>query len=552
MNRFTYSISLRRICAAMTAGALALVLTGCGGPSRPAAGSAGKEYQFGTVERRDITASISDSGTLQPADSYTVFCLVSGEILQADFETGDTVSKDDVLYRIDSENIATSIERAENALAQRQRTLDDALEAKEDLTVRSPIAGTLSGFQTLTGSRINAGSVIAVVEDTQTLLVTEYYSDDYADLIHTGMPATVSIPEQMLTLSGRVRQVHSMHRISPTGVSCFAVTVEVENPGSLTTGGAASCWLNALSGDLYPTISDPDGFDASDRELICAEVSGTVERVHVRDGEIVQSGDLLLEMSSETVDDQITNARDSLRDAQLSLDSQYDALDNYTIQAPIDGTIVDKYYKQGENAETGKTLCTIFDLSCLTVTLNIDELDIKRISVGQPAAITCDSVPGTRWSGIITEVSINGTTGSGVTTYPVKIQIDQADGLLPGMNVDVEIITKQNTAVLTIPASAVTSGSRVLCKSADGSTGTGAPEGYDYVKVELGTADENYVEILSGLNEGDEIAWLPSGPMNSSLEMMMGMGMGMGQMGGRPTGSGQMGARPSGGMGQSR
>ena len=550
MKHLTLHTLMRPFAVLSTAAAMLLAMSGCSGPAQTGAGRADSGYLYGTAELRDITASISDSGTLQPADSYTVFCLVSGEILQADFETGDTVAKDDVLYRIDSENIANSIERAENALAQRQRTLEDALADQEALTVRAPIGGTLSGFSTLAGSRVSAGSPLAVVEDTNTLLLTEYYSEDYSGRIVPGMEATISIPEQMLTLPGRVHQVHSLRRVSPTGVSCFAVTVEVTNPGSLTVGTTATCWLNSHIGAIYPTISDENGLEANDRKLIIADVSGTVEQVHVRDGEIVRADDILLEMSSETVEDQIINAQDSVRDAQLSLDSQYDALENYTIQAPIDGTIVDKYYKQGENAETGKTLCTIFDLSCLTVTLNIDELDIKRIHVGQNAAITCDSVPGSQWQGTITEVSINGTTGSGVTTYPVKIQIDEADGLLPGMNVDVDIITEQNEGVLTVPASAVITGSRVLCKTADGSTGSGAPEGYDYVKVELGSADEDHVEILSGLKAGDQIAWLPAGPMNSSLEMMMGMGMNA-HMGG-PMGGGQMGSRPSGGMGQSR
>ena len=134
-----------------------------------------------------------------------------------------------------------------------------------------------------------------------------------------------------------------------------------------------------------------------------------------------------------------------------------------------------------------------------------------------------------------------------MTTYPVKVQIDQTEGLLPGMNADISIIISQKPNALAIPAAAVQAGSRVLVKTDDGFTGADAPEGYDYVKVELGTSDEDYVEILSGLEPGDEIVWLPEGPANSSLEMMMGMGMaGMGgQMGGGRPGS-QMGGMPGG------
>ena len=516
------------------------------------------QYRQDTAQLRDLTSALTDSGPLEPANSYTVISLVSGEILSAGFETGDVVSKDDVLYHVDSSDAASNIERAESTLEQRQKSYDEVLRSKQDLTVTAPIGGTISGFSIQPGSRVNNGTLVATIEDTGTLLLTEYYSEEYADEIRPGMTATVSVPDQMLTLTGSVKEVHSLHRLSPTGVSCFAVTVQVTNPGSLSLESEATCWLHGTSGDIYPTINVEDGFEAFARKSVSAEVSGTTEATYVRNGEIVQAGQILVEMSSDTIDDEITSARDNLRDAELSLEDRYDALDNYTIKAPIDGTIVDKYYKAGENAETGKTLCTIFDLSSLTVTLYIDELDIGDVTVGQRAQVTCDSIEGVTYEGVVTEVSINGTASGGVTTYPVKVQIDETDGLLPGMNVDVSILVSDNPGVLTIPADAVQTGSRVLVKTADGSTGEGAPEGYDYVKVDLGVSDSMYVQILSGLSEGDEITWQTttgSGYMSGMMPgMNMGMGMPMGTMpsGGMPSG-GMSGTRPSAGqMGGSR
>lgn len=503
------------------------------------------QYRYDTAQLRDLTSTLTDSGSLEPANSYTVISLVSGEILSADFETGDVVAKDDVLYRVDSSDAASNIERAENTLEQRQKSYDKVLQSKQDLKITAPIGGTISGFSIQAGNKVNNGTLVATIEDTGTLLLTEYYSDEYASRIHPGMTATVSVPDQMLTLTGSVKQVHSLRRLSPTGVSCFAVTVQVKNPGSLSLESSATCWLQDSAGEIYPTITDEDGFEACARKTVSAEVSGTAESTHVRNGEIVQAGQLLVELSSDTIDDEITTARDNLRDAELSLEDRYDALDNYTIQAPIDGTIVDKYYKAGENAETGKTLCTIFDLSCLTVTLYIDELDIHNVSVGQRAQVTCDSIEGKTYEGIVTEVSINGTASGGVTTYPVKVQIDQTDGLLPGMNVDVAILISENPNVLTIPLDAVQTGSRVLVKTADGSTGAGAPDGYDYVKVTIGISDSEYVQITSGLSAGDQITWQPATGSNNMFGMMPGMGMGGMPMGGQMGG----GNRPSGGGG---
>lgn len=535
--------------------ALVAILLPRGGNPGGVRGSAGTatKYLTSTAAKRDLSAKLTDSGALEPADSYTVISLVSGEILSADFETGDIVSEDDVLYQVDSSDASSNIERAEDTLDQRRRNYNKVLESKENLTVTAPIGGTISGFSVQSGSKVNNGTLIATIEDTDTLLLTEYYSEEYRSFIAPGMAATVSIPDQMLTLPGSVKEVYSLRRVSPTGVPCFAVTVQVHNPGSLTLNTIATCWLSGPGEDIYPTITAESGFEASARKTVHAEVSGTAETVHVRNGEMVQPGQILVEMTSDTIDDEITTARNSLRDAELSLEDRYDALDNYTIQAPISGTIVDKYYKTGENTETGKTLCTIFDLSRLTVTLYIDELDIRDVSVGQRAQVTCDSVANTAYEGVVTEVSINGTTSGGVTTYPVKVEIDETDGLLPGMNVDVSILISENPGVLTIPADAVQSGSRVLVKTADGSTGSGAPEGYDYVKVATGISDGDYVQVLSGLSEGDQITWQPATGSNNMFGMMMGIGnMHMnGMMGGmsggsRPMGGSQMGSRPGG------
>ena len=500
----------------------------------PTAGMDSARYTYATVERQDITASLTDSGALEPADAYTVISLVSGEILQAAFETGDVVAEDDVLYHIDSSDLSSGLERAENILAQRQRAHNKLLDSRADLTVRAPISGTVSQMSVRSGDKVNAGMAAAVLEDTATLLLTEYYNQTYAGQIYPGMSATVSVADRMLILPGTVKEVSRLTRVSPTGAVCFAVTVQVSNPGSLSLGETATCWLN---GDIYPSITDEDGFDANARTTVYYDVAGTVEQTGVHNGERVEAGQLLVQLSSDTLEDSIRDSADALRDSELSLQSQRDALDNYTISAPIHGTIVDKYYKQGENGETGRTLCTIFDLSSLTVTLNIDELDITSVSVGQTATVTADAVPDKEYQGVITEVGINGTASGGVTTYPVKVEISETDGLLPGMNVDVSIVVEKHPNVLAVPADAVQSGSRVLVKTADGSTGQGAIPGYDFVRVEVGISNEDFVEILSGLNEGDEIAVPMTTSMNIFDMMQMGHGAPMG------------GGMPGGGMG---
>ena len=143
---------------------------------------------------------------------------------------------------------------------------------------------------------------------------------------------------------------------------------------------------------------------------------------------------------------------------------------------------------------------------------------------------------------MVTKVTHKGTTSGGVTTYTVEVQITDTEGLLPGMNVSTEIMITQAENVIAVPVSAVTRGNKVLVKGGEeAAADEDVPSGYGYVTVEVGASDGNYIEITSGLSEGDEIAYVQSAGSSSSDQMMMG---GMAMPGGGMSGGGGM---PGGG-----
>ena len=487
-------------------------------------------YTYAEVERRDIIEELSGSGTLESADAYTLSTRVGGDILSDTFAEGDTVKEGDVLYVLDSSEMDEKLERARKTLSKAQETYAEKLDDRKELTVTAPIGGIVSGLTLTEGDTLRSGTQVLKLTNVDTLTLTEYYSTEYMDEIKVGMTATVSIPGHMLNLRGKVSKVSALTRASETGVVCFPVTVEVENPGSLAVGTAATTWI----GDVYPTITDTEGLKASATKTVTAGATGEVSALHVENGDIVKAGTVLAELAADDLEDEIENAWDAVEDAQLSLDNLNETLEGYTLTAPIDGTVVRKILKAGETAEGGETLCMIYDLSYLTVTLNIDELDIKKVSVGQSATVTADAMEGTVFAGTVTRVGVNGTTSGGVTTYPVDVRIDKTEGLLPGMNVDIIIAVKEAKNVLTIPVDAVERNNRVTVKNADGSTGEGAPEGCSYVTVEIGMADEDYVEIVSGLSEGDTVAYVKRTASSSTNNFGFGMMPGMmgGNMGG--------------------
>ena len=196
-------------------------------------------------------------------------------------------------------------------------------------------------------------------------------------------------------------------------------------------------------------------------------------------------------------------------------------------------------------------LCTIYDLSYLTMTLSVDELDISNIAVGQTVSVVADAVEGKTYQGVVTKVSVAGTSTGSATTYPVTIRIDETEGLLPGMSVDATITLDSAEDVLAIPSAALNRGDTVLVTADSPSAASGTlvesttEGGEDYYSVEVttGVSGDDYIEITSGLQEGDTVAYIPTSSSNDAFGMM-GMGGMPGGMGGGPGGGGGMGGGP--------
>ena len=129
---------------------------------------------------------------------------------------------------------------------------------------------------------------------------------------------------------------------------------------------------------------------------------------------------------------------------------------------------------------------------------------------------------------MVTKVSVAGTSSGGTTTYPVTVRIDGTEGLLPGMNVDAVITLESASGVLAIPTGALNRGNTVLVTADSPSAADGtAIEGGEYysVPVEIGASDSGYIEIVSGLQEGDTVAYIPT-TGSGGFAMMMPGGMG--------------------------
>ena len=541
-------VALALVCAIAGGGAWYFL-----GGDQNAAAAAGTAYTTAEVTRRTITSTITGSGTLQAADSYSVTTLLEGTILTADFEEGDQVEEGTVLYTIDSSDASSSLEQSQISVNQAQRNYDNALESLEDLDITATVSGRVLSLDMEVGDDVNAGQTVATLRNSDVMELTVPFPADDAASFYVGQTATVTLDSTFETLTGTVSKIAGNTQVLTGNVIVREVTIQVSNPGGLSTTQSASAAVGGVGSSSAAT------FAYADEAAVTASVSGTVSAVSFQEGDWVEKGQVLVRLTSDSVDDQIQSASESLRNAELSYDKQTEQLDDYTITAPITGTIVDKNYNAGEISESNQVLCTIYDLSYLTMTLSVDELDIADIAVGQTVSVTADAVEDQTYTGVVTKVSVAGTSTGSATTYPVTIRIDDTDGLLPGMSVDATIELESAQDVLAIPAAALNRGDTVLVTTdspsavnavsqtsedlalPEGAENTEMPESseaqssYVSVAVTTGVSDGDYIEITSGLQEGDVVAYIPTTSSSSGMAMMMGGmpgGMGGGAMGG--------------------
>ena len=486
-------------------------------------------YTAAGVEKRSITNSLTGSGTLQPADSYTVTTLVSGEVLSDTFEEGDIVEKDQLLYTIDSSDVSTTETQAQTNYTQ-------ALKAKYPT---ADISGTVSEVYVSNGDAVSAGTELCRISASNDLTIDFQFSYAKDGDFYVGQPAKIYLNGYAGYIDGTVAQVGGSSMANATGMKMTTVRVKAANPGLVSGDCTASAVVGNYTSYGQTTVKVGTG------STITASASGKVSGLTLMPGDSVSSGQRICTITGDSVDNQLQNAKASLESAQ-------DRLDNYMVTSPITGTVVEKTVKAGDNVGTGSnsnnTLCIIYDLTYLEMTLNIDELDIDNVEVGQTVNVTSDAKEGQTFTGVVTKVSVVGTTSGGTTTYPVTVRIDDTDGLRPGMNVDAEIVLSSADGVLAIPSLAVNRGDTVLVTSDSPSAANAleqeAPEGYAYVQVTTGVSDDSYIEITSGLQEGDAVASLRTA--SSGSDMMM-SGMPGGDMGGGMPGGG--GGMPSGGPG---
>lgn len=356
--------------------------------------------------------------------------------------------------------------------------------------ITSLVNGTITESPLNAGEEVKAGELVYKVDDTNAQLAVQM-----------------------------AQNAVERAKVSDTSSSSDNLKIYANASGTITDLKISSG--STITGGQIATITQSNGTEIG----LIPSVTGTVQSLNVREGSTVTSGQVIATLKSSGTSGSQEGQKLDIAGSELALEQAEKELEKYKIASPIDGTILVKNAKIGDNVTAGKTdkpLMVIADMSKMKFTIEVDELDIWNIQQGQTVVITANALPGETFSGEITNIAGEGEKkGSGVTTYAVEITISDPGKIKSGMNVDAKIIINSAINVLTLPEKALyeSDGQNALVITNSSSVDEddimntedyphiSVPDGYKLVKVQYGVSDGTNVEITSGLSVGDIVLY---------------------------------------------
>ena len=478
-----------------------------------------------------IQSKVSGSGNAKAQESAAITLTQSGTVQEVFVSSGQTVMAGQPLYTIFSQAAQDEVDKAQKKLDELREQLDAIQAAKDELVVKAPFAGKLMDVQEFSVDQIlSKGSTVATLVNDKKLKLSLYFSYAYENDIRVGQEVTVSIPAVMEVFPGKVEKINKVSYISPEGAVHFEVVVVFDNPGTLTADMDAAAYFTAADGwEIYPYEQGKTKF--YEIRTVAAKAGGPVERM----GDMllnyanVSAGEPLLYLGTATLDEEIQAKQAEIDTAQLALDEATGALADFNAVAPIDGTIISCSLTPGAEVKSGETVVIISNNTTMVVTIQVDDRNISFIKPGHMVELDWNGRP---YMGTVTAIDMSGAqSGNGMTNYPVTLSVDNFDGsLMDGAWLRYSFVTSQSEDCILVPTTSVKyisdkEGNRqsvVFVKREvrpDDVPELDMPELQPYEKrrfpseeegfypviVETGISDAQNVEIVSGVQEMEEV-----------------------------------------------
>lgn len=485
------------------------------------------------VSTGTINTVVSGSGTLAEVDQEVLTVPAGVEITEVVAEAGDTVVQGDVLAKVDMATVMTAL----SDLQEEMEDLDDDISDAKGEEIGSSVTAGIGGRvkRIFAEEDMDVSSCMAEHGALAVLSLDGYMAVDLeAEGLKKGDEVTVVLADG------------SEEEGSIGAVAGSSVTVLVTDNGPAYGEAVtvlAEDGTELGSGELY--IHNP---------LAVTGYAGTVKNVNVKENAKVYSYTTLFRLKNTSFSanyDALLRSRGELEETLMALLTIYR---DGAVLAPFDGMVssvsydpdaqedaLTAAYTTSTTEETETELLTLYPNIAMEITIGVDETDILALELEQEAEVSVSSVSEEVFAGTVTEISKVAVTTTGVPQYSAVVTLDRAEGMLAGMTaeVDVKIEGVENALIIPLEALHQTSTVSYVYTSYDEET----KKYGGMVEVTTGMQNDEYVEILTGLREGDTVYYTETRDFMSFLMGMSGMGGGGMQIpsGGMPSGGGMPG-----------
>ena len=407
-------------------------------------------YQTLTITRGDLTALVGATGTVRANQTTLLSWQTTGRIQSLDVQVGDMVKKGDVLAQLDPASLPQNIILARADLINAQRALED---------LRNSDVSRAQAQLALTQAQ-------KALEDAQENRTNKDYQRASQSTLDQARANYIVAQNQMEKAEENYNVVADRPEDDPVRAAL------------LSQLAAARQSRDRALANLNYLLSTPD-----EQELAEADARVEVARANLKDAE----------RNWERVKDG-PNAQD-IAAAEARVEAIQAALELDSLSAPFAGTISAVNSKPGDQVTPGLSSFRLDDLGTLLVDVEIPEVDINRVQLGQPAKLSFDAIQNKEYNGTVTEVGRVGNPSASGVNFTVTIALtDPDESVRPGMTAAVNIVVSQLKDVLLVPNRAVRlrDGQRVVYVL------RGAETEPRLVEIEIGATSDTNSEIISG------------------------------------------------------
>jgi len=425
------------------------------------------------VVRGDLTVSVSGSGNIETSRDARLSFGSGGRIDRIYVEKGDEVSQGQVLAELDTDALELAKTQAEVALTQAELALTQAQLNQQ--TAEYNLKNTRDTKDTLELALLNAQI---------NLRNAEHHLDETRDIY--------TWPEI---------------EVAQDDVDDWKAFLDY-----LMLMGAEQESLDYAQARLDAAESTLDAMRKSydTEEVAIAKLQ--VEAAVMAEAQAQKNLDELIEditimeLQLETAKASVEQAQESVALARESLDQAQKQLDEATIIAPIDGVVASLSAEEGDiipsPTMSPQPVIYLIDPTGLELVVEIDEIDVPEVKLGQEVIIELDALPDTEFKGVVTIIYPLATEVGGVVLYDVKIELDvpEDSGIKVGMSASADIILANQSNVLLVP-------DRAIIEDSEGRTivNVMVNEQMEERLVEIGISDGFDTEIINGLREGEMV-----------------------------------------------